>query len=74
MLAHTTSEAKRLGLGVDMATGTGWPNGGPRVTTEMASGSAVVKRFEAASFASAIPPRTASNPSAPLAQTARRLN
>ena len=57
MLAHTTSEAKRLGLGVDMATGTGWPNGGPRVTTEMASGSAVVKRFEAASFASAIPPR-----------------
>jgi hypothetical protein len=37
MLAHTTSEAKRLGLGVDMATGTGWPFGGPRVTTEDAS-------------------------------------
>src|SRR5689334_11500155 len=31
MLAHTTAEAKRLGLGVDMATGTGWPFGGPRV-------------------------------------------
>jgi hypothetical protein len=31
MLAHVTSEAKRLGLGVDMATGTGWPFGGPWV-------------------------------------------
>jgi hypothetical protein len=31
MLAHTASEAKRLGLGVDMATGTGWPFGGPGV-------------------------------------------
>jgi len=55
MLAHTVSEAKRLGLGVDLTTGTGWPNGGPRVTTELASGSAVIKRFDAASFASAIP-------------------
>ena len=34
MLAHTTREAKRLGLGVDMATGTGWPFGGPWVTPE----------------------------------------
>jgi hypothetical protein len=57
MLAHTTSEAKRLGLGVDLTTGTGWPNGGPRVTTEMASGSAVIKQFDAASFASSIPVR-----------------
>jgi hypothetical protein len=32
MLAHTTSEAQRLGLGVDMATGTGWPFGGPGVS------------------------------------------
>jgi hypothetical protein len=31
MLAHTTKEAKRLGLGVDMTTGTGWPFGGPMV-------------------------------------------
>jgi len=31
MLAHTTSEAKRLGMGVDMSTGTGWPFGGPNV-------------------------------------------
>jgi hypothetical protein len=30
-LAFTCSEAARLGLGVDMATGTGWPFGGPHV-------------------------------------------
>ncbi|WP_158277600.1 glycosyl hydrolase [Opitutus sp. ER46] len=29
MLEHTGTEAQRLGLGVDMATGTGWPFGGP---------------------------------------------
>ena len=29
MLEHTGREARRLGLGVDMATGTGWPFGGP---------------------------------------------
>ena len=32
MLAYTTREAQRLGLGVDMATGTGWPFGGPWVS------------------------------------------
>jgi hypothetical protein len=32
LLAHTGREARRLGLGVDMATGTGWPFGGPWVT------------------------------------------
>ncbi|HEU4779664.1 MAG TPA: glycosyl hydrolase, partial [Steroidobacteraceae bacterium] len=31
MIEHTTREAERLGLGVDMATGTGWPFGGPAV-------------------------------------------
>jgi glycosyl hydrolase family 106( putative alpha-L-rhamnosidase) len=30
-LAHTLAEARRLDLGVDMATGTGWPFGGPWV-------------------------------------------
>ena len=29
MLTFTAREAQRLGLGVDMATGTGWPFGGP---------------------------------------------
>ena len=31
LLGHTLREAKRLGLGVDMITGTGWPFGGPWV-------------------------------------------
>ncbi len=35
--AHTTSEAKRLGIGVDLTTGTGWPFGGRMVTPEMSS-------------------------------------
>lgn len=32
MLDHTLKEARRLGIGVDMATGTGWPfGGGPHI-------------------------------------------
>ena len=31
MLEHTVSEARRLDMGVDMTTGTGWPFGGPQV-------------------------------------------
>ncbi|MEO5682499.1 MAG: glycosyl hydrolase [Chitinophagaceae bacterium] len=34
MLQFTLEEARRLGMGVDMATGTGWPFGGPWVTPE----------------------------------------
>lgn len=34
---HTVREAKRLGLGVDLTTGTGWPFGGPNVTADMAA-------------------------------------
>ncbi len=37
MLEHTLKEAERLGMGVDMATGTGWPFGGPWVGAEDAS-------------------------------------
>ena len=37
MLNHTLSEAERLGLGVDLATGTGWPFGGPWIDNEDAS-------------------------------------
>jgi len=48
MLAHTTSEAKRLGLGVDLTTGTGWPFGGPRVPTEETSGRVLFQRYEVA--------------------------
>ncbi len=36
MLEFTLQEADRLGVGVDMATGTGWPFGGPWVTEDNA--------------------------------------
>ena len=31
LLLHTLKEAERLDMGIDMATGTGWPFGGPWV-------------------------------------------
>lgn len=37
LLKHTLSESRRLGLGVDLANGTGWPFGGPWVTEGNAS-------------------------------------
>jgi hypothetical protein len=46
MLAHTTNEAKRLGLGVDLTTGTGWPFGGPGVTAADASAKVVVQKYD----------------------------
>jgi hypothetical protein len=48
MLAHTAAECKRLGLGLDLTTGTGWPFGGPDVTPEIASGKVVLKRYDVA--------------------------
>jgi hypothetical protein len=48
MLGHTTTEAKRLGLGVDMTTGTGWPFGGPQVTSDIASAGLELIRVQAA--------------------------
>lgn len=43
MLEHTGREAKRLGLGVDMATGTGWPFGGPWIDEANALQRAVLR-------------------------------
>ena len=37
MLRHTESEAARLGMQIDMNTGTGWPFGGPEVAIEDAA-------------------------------------
>ncbi len=37
MLEHSLTEARRLDLGVDMATGTGWPFGGPSVGEDTAA-------------------------------------
>jgi hypothetical protein len=48
MLKHTVTEAQRLGLGVDMTTGTGWCFGGPNVTEHDACAQAVAKVFEVA--------------------------
>src|SRR5471030_796636 len=43
MLEFTAREAKRLGLGLDMATGTGWPFGGPWVAEPDANTKAVLQ-------------------------------
>ena len=45
-MGWTVSEAHRLGMGVDMSTGTGWCFGGPQVTDEDANASVVVKTCE----------------------------
>ncbi|MDB5240273.1 MAG: glycoside hydrolase [Spirosoma sp.] len=37
VFSHTVREANRLGLGVDLSMGTGWPFGGPNVTPDMAA-------------------------------------
>lgn len=37
MLQFTVQEGKKLGLGVDMTTGTGWPFGGPNVSAAIAA-------------------------------------
>jgi len=37
MLKHTVVEAERLGLGIDMTCGTGWPFGGPNIGEEHAA-------------------------------------
>ncbi|MDR6807643.1 hypothetical protein J2Y45_004843 [Dyadobacter sp. BE34] len=42
VMQHTLREGKRLGLGVDMTTGTGWPFGGPNVTVATAAQSMTV--------------------------------
>ncbi len=43
LLKHTIREAKRLRMGVDMTTGTGWPFGGPNVPASDAAKAFYVK-------------------------------
>ncbi|HSH08966.1 MAG TPA: glycosyl hydrolase [Oceanipulchritudo sp.] len=43
LLEHTGQEGQRLGLGIDMATGTGWPFGGPWVSEADAAQKLVLK-------------------------------
>lgn len=42
VMQHTIREGKRLGLGVDMTTGTGWPFGGPNITQATAAQSMTI--------------------------------
>lgn len=46
ILAHTLSEGERLDIGIDMATGTGWPFGGPSVGENEASKRLYYKTYE----------------------------
>jgi hypothetical protein len=46
MLDHTQKEAQRLGLGIDLTAGTGWPFGGPTVDTRFSAKRFVVKPFD----------------------------
>ncbi|HSC55104.1 MAG TPA: glycosyl hydrolase [Phnomibacter sp.] len=45
MLDYTLKEGKRLGLGIDMATGTGWPFGGPWITDKESSKYVAYKNY-----------------------------
>ena len=45
MLAHVVDEGQRMGIGVDMATGTGWPFGGPWVGDDHAPRRLVFKTW-----------------------------
>jgi hypothetical protein len=48
MMGWAVSEAHRLGMGVDMTTGSGWCFGGPQVTDADANASVVVKTYDLA--------------------------
>ncbi|HEX8461715.1 MAG TPA: glycosyl hydrolase, partial [Segetibacter sp.] len=46
MLDHTLKEARRLGIGIDIANGTGWPFGGPWIKDKDASKTIVYKTYQ----------------------------
>lgn len=48
MLSHTIAEGDRLGLQIDMNNGTGWPFGGPEVTTDHSARKRVVETWTVA--------------------------
>ena len=45
MLKHTINEANRLEMLVDMNTGTGWPFGGPQISSQYAAGKAIFQHY-----------------------------
>lgn len=46
LFSYTLKESKRLGLGLDLANGTGWPFGGPWVSDQDASKSVYFKTYQ----------------------------
>ena len=45
MLGHTLSEGQRLGLGIDLNNGTGWPFGGPTIDYDRSARKMVIERW-----------------------------
>jgi len=45
MMSYTVTEAKRLGMGIDMTTGTGWCFGGPTVSDQDANASVITDTY-----------------------------
>lgn len=45
MLQHCNREASRLGMQIDMNTGTGWPFGGPEVTPDEAASRLLIAEY-----------------------------
>ena len=45
VLRYTVAEGNRLGMGIDLTTGTGWPFGGPQVRADDAATRAVFRVF-----------------------------
>lgn len=45
MLGHTVEQSNRLGLGVDMNLGTGWPFGGPQIKPKDAATKLIVEEY-----------------------------
>lgn len=46
MLQYTEDEAARMGMQIDMNTGTGWPFGGPEVGIEDAAGKLIITEYD----------------------------
>jgi hypothetical protein len=46
MLKHTVASASKYGMQVDINLGTGWPFGGPQITTEHSATRLIIRQFE----------------------------
>lgn len=73
-LDHVLDEGQRLGLGIDMSTGTGWPFGGPWVTPDTASRHVVTKTFSIKSGERLAEPITATDESVVRVAGPRRVS